>query len=91
MFQHDEHFQSNEEESDDDNEKDENEYDEPQDIDTIRLSDIEPILAKVEVAMKKANDLLKGSKLICDKCDFVAKNQNGLNMHKKAKHTDKSI
>ena len=55
----------------------------------IRLADIEPVLAKIEIAMKKANNLLKGTKLKCDKCDFVAKNQNGLTMHKKAKHTDK--
>ena len=90
MFKHDEHFQNNEEESDDENEIDENECDEIYDLDTVRLSDIEPVLAKVEIAMKKANDLLKGAKLNCENCDFVAKNQNGLNMHKKAKHTDKS-
>ena len=90
MFKHDEHFQNNEEESDGENEIDENECDEIYDLDTVRLSDIEPVLAKVEIAMKKANDLLKGAKLNCENCDFVAKNQNGLNMHKKAKHTDKS-
>ena len=90
MFKHDEHFQNNEEESDDENEIDENECEEIYDLDTVRLSDIEPVLAKVEIAMKKANDLLKGAKLNCENCDFVAKNQNGLNMHKKAKHTDKS-
>ena len=88
MFKHDDHFMNNEEVSDYEN--DENEYDELQDVDTVRLSDIEPVLAKVETAMKRANDLLKGTQLICDICDFMAKNQNRLNMHKKAKHTDKS-
>ena len=73
-----------------DYENDENEYDELQDVDTVRLSDIEPVLAKFEPAMKRANDLLKGTQLICDICDFMAKNQNGLNMYKKAKHTEKS-
>ena len=31
-----------------------------------------------------------GKRLKCDSCEFKAKNQNGLNMHKKAKHGDKS-
>ena len=29
----------------------------------------------------------KSGILICDVCEFEAKNANGLNMHKKAKHT----
>ena len=54
------------------------------DVDSVRLADIEPVIAKVELAMKKAH------KSNCYKCDFVPKNQNGLTKHKKAKHTDKS-
>ena len=53
-------------------------------------SDLEPSLKIVEEAMEKVQHLLISSKLKCDKCDFVAKNDTGLNMQKKAKHTDKS-
>ena len=41
-----------------------------------------------EEAMEKVNELLKQQKLKCDVCEFQARNANGLNMHKKAKHTD---
>ena len=54
--------------------------------------DLEPSLKKVEEAMKKVNDLMKkkAASLQCDECDFEARNNNGLTMHKKSKHTDKS-
>ena len=94
MFRHDEHFQVNEEVNEDDNEEEEqggkNENAKQIEDDSVRLSEIEPVLLKVEKAMKKVSELLNGSKLKCDKCDFTAKNQNGLKMHMKAKHTDKS-
>ena len=43
--------------------------------------------------MDKVQQLLlqdKNTKIKCDKCEFEAKNLNGLNMHKKAKHPDNS-
>ena len=59
---------------------------------TIQIKDLEPSLRKVEEAMEKVNDLLKkkSDNLVCDVCEFEAKNANGLNMHKKAKHTVKN-
>ena len=90
MFRHDEHFQNDEEECEEENDE-MDEHDESDiDIETFRLSEIEPALSKVEQAMEKVNNLLNSTKLKCDNCDFKAKNQNGLNMHKKAKHGDKS-
>ena len=88
-IKHDDHFQNSEELTEDENENAESECN-IEDVDTVKLADIEPVLAKIELAMKKANNLLKGIKLNCDKCDFVGKNQNGLTMHKKGKHRDKS-
>ena len=88
MFKHDTLFQDNEDESEDEN--DESDCHETLDDDTVKMSEIEPIIAKVEQAMEKVNKLLQSTKLKCDSCDFVAKNQNGLSMHKKAKHPDKS-
>ena len=38
----------------------------------------------VNLLRKNSNNLL------CDECDFAAKNVNGLNMHIKAKHTKNS-
>ena len=73
--------------------KDESDSDENGDDDenVVKIQYREPCLARVEEAMKKVKVLLQPpSKLKCDKCEFEAKNVNGLNMHKKAKHTDKS-
>ena len=90
MFRHDEHFQNDEEECEEENDEMDEHDESDEDIETFKLSEIEPALAKVEVAMEKVNNLLNTTKLKCDSCDFKAKNQNGLNMHKKAKHGDKS-
>ena len=60
----------------------------------FKVKDIEPSLRKVEEAMDKIQQLLmpeQTSKLKCDQRDFEAKNTNGLNMHKKAKHPDNSL
>ena len=58
----------------------------------INITDLEPILKKVEEAMNKINLLLQRqtSQLKCDLCEFEARNENGLTMHKKAKNTDNS-
>ena len=93
MFRHEKHFQESLEdnEDEDDNDNSDRECDEQNDdTSAVKLSEIEPVLLKVESAMERVSELLKSSKLKCDKCDFTAKNQNGLNMHTRAKHTDKS-
>ena len=92
MFSHDERDVSDteeEEESDDENDDDQND----DDAKIFKIQDIEPCLQKVEEAMDKVQQLLqqdKNPKIKCDKCEFEAKNLNGLNMHKKAKHPDNS-
>ena len=55
-------------------------------------SDIEPSLEKVQKSIEKVSALLEQvcPKLKCQQCEFEAKNQNGLNMHVKSKHTNKS-
>ena len=87
MFVHESRDVSDsEEESDSDETGDDDENE-----NVVKIQDLEPCLARVEEAMKKVQVLLQPpSKLKCDKCEFEAKNVNGLNMHKKAKHTDKS-
>ena len=54
----------------------------------ITIEDIEPCLKKVEYAMKKVRMAIEKQGLKCDQCEFEARNANGLNMHKKAKHTN---
>ena len=83
MFQHDEYFQVNDEDTVEEEENDEREMDEEINSDSIHLSEIEPVLLKVGKAIEKVTQKF-------DKCEFTAKNQNGLNMHIKAKHADKS-
>ena len=87
MFVHESRDVSDsEEESDSDETGDDDENE-----NVVKIQDLEPCLERVEEAMKKVQVLLQPpSKLKCDKCEFEAKNVNGLNMHKKAKHTDKS-
>ena len=97
MFKHEEHH-PDDEDSDDDDDSDEdvndnvNENDETNESNIIQMKDLEPSLRKVEEAMEKVNELLRKNpnNLACDKCDFVAKNVNGLNMHNKSKHTKNS-
>ena len=93
MFKHDEHFQDDGETDEDESEDDEDDTDnvdenhENYDPNLVQISVLEPSIKKVEEAMAKVSELLKKSdQLICDKCDFIARNANGLNMHKKAKH-----
>ena len=88
MFKHENHFHDTEENTEEDNEE---EAENDENCDIVRISEIEPVILRVESSMKKVSELLKVSRLKCDKCDFIAKNQNGLNMHIKAKHTDKSV
>ena len=53
--------------------------------------EIKPVLEKLEEAFEKLSVNLKKhfGPLKCDKCEFEARNKNGLTMHKRAKHTAK--
>ena len=94
MFQHDERDVSDDEEDEELEEEsdEENDVDKRNEKDLIKITDLEPSLKKVEEAMNKVNVLLQKntSLLKCDLCEFEARNANGLTMHKKSKHTDKS-
>ena len=94
MFQHEESGEVDDEEDGSDDSEDDNDEDgEINDEDTlVNIRDLEPSIKNVEEAMEKVNVLLKkhSSALRCELCDFEARNSNGLTMHKKAKHTDKS-
>ena len=97
MFLHDERDVSDNEDEDDiedepdDKNDDVNDTENSESENIFNVEDLEPSLKKVEDAMNKVEQLILTSKLKCDKCDFSAKNINGLNMHKKAKHTDNSL
>ena len=86
-----------EEEDESDNEKNDDDCKNVEankdDEQVVNIGDIEPSLRKVEEAMDEVEKLLlrnKTSNLKCNKCDFEAKNSNGLTMHIKAKHPDTS-
>ena len=85
MYKHDEN------EDDDDSESEDDEAEELDDNGET-LEKLRPSLEKVKDALQKVDAMLKkvSPKLKCDKCDFVAKNENGLTMHKKSKHPNKS-
>ena len=70
MVRHDDHFQKDEDESDTENDESENENEED-DIETFKLAEIEPALKRVELAMEKANKLLKSCMLKCEHCECV--------------------
>ena len=78
MFRH-EGRNGDEEESDDESDND----------DTDDVEEMKPVLEKLEEAFEKLSVNLKKhfGPLRCDSCDFEAKNENGLTMHKRAKHT----
>ena len=63
-------------------------YDSMEDEDEKYVEDLKPMLKKIQEAVEKFDVLLKKCSLRCDQCDFEAKNQNGLNMHVKSKHTE---
>ena len=85
MFQHEE--ENEDEDSDDDEMESENSDDEKVNDDFI---DIDYVMKKVEESMNKVGDLIEKhtAALKCDSCEFIARNSNGLTMHKKAKHTN---
>ena len=88
MFKHDRRDISDDEDSSD-GESDEENKDDSKEV--IKVMDLEPSFKKVEESMSRVTRLLENARLKCEFCDFIAKNANGLNMHKKSKHTtDKS-
>ena len=87
MFHHEESEVSDDKEDDDDIENDTDNLND-NDENVMTIEDIEPCLKRVEEAMEKVKIALEKQALKCDQCDFEARNLNGLNMHKKAKHTN---
>ena len=70
---------ADEDESDSD-EEDEEEYE--------NVYALKPILNKFKEAVEKFDTMLQKCSLKCKHCEFEAKDQNGLGMHMKAKHTN---
>ena len=85
MFQHGDKDETDEEDSEEDSTEDDESEEES-------TSDLEPSLEKVKKSIEKVSALLELAcpNVKCQLCEFEAKNQNGLNMHVKAKHTNKS-
>ena len=54
--------------------------------DGINLEDMKPALEKFKQAVDNFEELLGNHSLKCKKCEFEAKDLNGLNMHIKAKY-----
>jgi hypothetical protein len=92
MFQHDENDEDDEDDDDDESDNDDDDDENQNDECVVNIEEIEPCLKKVEEAMEKVKIMIEKqtSILKCDLCEFEGKNGNGLNMHKKAKHTDNS-
>ena len=75
----------------DEDENSENEDESDDDSEEVNVEELKPVLGKLEEAFEKLSVSLKNhfGPLKCDLCDFEARNQNGLTMHKRAKHTTK--
>ena len=87
MYKHEER----DEDDDEDESEDESDMDEDEDENQKAVENLKPSLEKVKEALEKVTNILKkvSPTLKCNICDFEAKNQNGLTMHNKAKHTNK--
>ena len=84
------HERRNSDENDDnDGSDDESESDDSDDELEVDIEELKPVLGKLEEAFEKLSISLKKhfGPLKCDMCEFEAKKQNGLTMHKRAKHT----
>ena len=91
MFRPDDHVQKDDDESEAEKDENENENNED-DIETFRLSEIEPAFGQVLQTMEKANKLVKSTTMLkFEYCEFIAKNQNELNMHKRQSIETKAI
>ena len=85
MFKHEKREISDDEEDETDGESEDEYKDDSKDL--IKVTDLEPSFRKVEESMSRVTKLLENARLKCEFCEFIAKNANGLNMHKKSKHT----
>ena len=83
------HEGDNAAEDDTDDESDDGDADD--DSMDVDVAEIKPVLEKLEEAFEKLSVNLKKhfGPLKCEMCEFEAKNENGLTMHKRAKHTSK--
>ena len=84
------HEDRNDEEDENDEESD-SDCDDDDDSVNVDVEGIKPVLEKLEEAFEKLSvNLTKHfGPLKCDQCEFEARNENGLTMHKRAKHTTK--
>ena len=91
MFKHEENVDDADNEEEDDTES-ENEDSDDDDETEEMLERLKPSLENVTNAIEQVAKMLMkvSNSLKCDKYDFEAKNENGLTMHKKAKHANKS-
>ena len=76
-------------------EEDDSENDESEDVesgDEGKADNLKPSLDKVKKCIEKVTALLEQvcPVLKCSQCEFEAKDKNGLNLHNKAKHNNKS-
>ena len=73
----------------DDNDESEDEIE--SESEDLNIEELKPVLGKLEEAFDKLSVSLKNhfGPLKCDLCEFEARNQNGLTMHKRAKHATK--
>ena len=86
MYKHEEIDDSDDEDSDDEEEEETDEID-----DDVTVEKLKPCLEKVQKAIDKVKESLKkvSPNFNCQQCEFEGKNENGLNMHIKAKHPSK--
>ena len=82
MYKHEE---SVEEECDNDEDSSDDD-DDIADNESINVEEIKPALEKFKQAVETFEELLGNYSLKCKKCEFEAKDLNGLTMHIKAKH-----
>ena len=92
MYKHDDGDEDGVEDEESDDEDDDDDEDEEINDNEDKVDELKPSLEKVRAALVKVDLLLKkvAPSLKCDQCDFIAKNENGLTMHKKSKHNNKS-
>ena len=85
MYKHEDSDGDDDGENTDDEEDEESEDEENAEELKQKLEEVRKSVEKVAVLLGQVNPIFK-----CQHCDFEAKNQNGLNMHTKSKHNNKS-
>ena len=81
MYKHEDQIDDDDDESEDDSDSEDESTE-------INVEELKPVLGKLEETFEKLSVSLKKhfGPLKCDMCEFEAKKQNGLTMHKRAKH-----